>query len=62
MCGQIDYSEEMLLPKHECPSLLVLKYPLCCSTSWIQLKDFFLSDKYLSTLSEVGLEIIKEET
>lgn len=58
LCGKIGHSEDFKGLKHTCPPLLFQKYPLCCSTSWVQLRDFFLSDKYLDTLSEVGVEVI----
>ncbi|MBY8999718.1 MAG: hypothetical protein KGD64_02280 [Candidatus Heimdallarchaeota archaeon] len=61
LCGKIDYSEDFKGSKHACPPLLFQKYPLCCSTSWIQLKEFFLLEKYLDTLSEVGVEVISEQ-
>ncbi|MHA1346358.1 MAG: hypothetical protein ACTSVO_02260 [Candidatus Heimdallarchaeaceae archaeon] len=60
LCGKIAEPETFTRGTHTCPPLLFQKQPICCSTSWIQLKDFFLSQKYLETLSTVGVEIISE--
>ena len=58
LCGKIASSDSFTQDKHTCPPLLLQKQPICCSTSWIKLRDFFLTDKYLETLSEVGVEVI----
>ena len=58
LCGKISTSDGFKQDRHTCPPLLFQQHPICCSTSWIKLRDFFLSDKYLETLSEVGVEVI----
>ncbi|GAH87306.1 unnamed protein product, partial [marine sediment metagenome] len=58
LCGKIATVDSFTLDKHTCPPLLFQKHPICCSTSWIQLRDFFLTNKYLETLSEVGVEVV----
>ena len=50
LCGKIAASEDFTRITHACPHLLFQNQPICCSTSWFQLKGFFLSDKYLEIL------------
>ena len=61
LCGKIATPEAFAQGTHSCPPLLFQKQPICCSTSWVQLKDYFLSQKYLETLSDVGVEVISEK-
>ena len=58
LCGKIATVDSFTHDEHTCPPFLFQQHPICCSTSWIKLRDFFLSDKYLETLSEVGVEVI----
>lgn len=60
LCGKIATPTDFTRDMHSCPPLLFQKHPICCSTSWIKLRDFFLSNKYLETLSKVGVEVIDE--
>ena len=58
LCGRIERSEFFKTKEHTCPPLIFQNHPICCSTSWIQLREFFLSNMYLDTLAEVGVEVI----
>ena len=58
LCGKIDRPEAFKTREHKCPPLIFQNHPICCSTSWIQLREFFLTDTYLNTLAEVGVEVI----
>ncbi|MHA1551596.1 MAG: hypothetical protein ACTSUP_03535 [Candidatus Heimdallarchaeaceae archaeon] len=58
LCGKIAASEDFTRITHTCPHLLFQNQPICCSTSWFQLKGFFLSDKYLEILSVAGVEVV----
>jgi hypothetical protein len=60
LCGKIAAPADFTRNTHTCPPLLFQKHPICCSTSWMKLRDFFISNKYLETLYEVGVEVIDE--
>ena len=55
ICGKIDVPEEFYNTKHSCPEVVFHKVQVLVSTSWIQLKKFFLSGEYISVLKEVGI-------
>ena len=71
MCGEID-TVKKLTSDHMCIKKYTDKLdenqlanpkniPMMISTNWMKLKEFFLTDKHLMTLKELGIEIKIEE-
>ena len=71
MCGKID-TVKKLTTDHVCIKRYTDKLekdqlanpkniPMIISTSWMKLKEFFLTDKHLTTLKELGIEIKYKE-
>ncbi|MHA1346936.1 MAG: hypothetical protein ACTSVO_07860 [Candidatus Heimdallarchaeaceae archaeon] len=67
LCGEID-TVKKLTADHECIKDYTdklnedqlsnpKKIPMIISTSWIKLKEFFLTDRHTTTLKELGVEI-----
>lgn len=67
LCGEINTVKE-LKADHDCIKNYTDKLnedqlsnpkniPMIISTSWIKLKEFFLTDKHMSTLKKLGVEI-----
>ena len=54
-CGTIDAKESLDEKSHSCASGIG-KLPVIISTSWVVLKDFFLSDKYIKVLEKIGVK------
>ena len=59
LCGTIGTLEDFNFIAHECPLLIFQNLPMLISTSWVKLKDFFLTNEYLNVLREVGIKVIK---
>ncbi len=71
LCGEID-SVKNLTTNHDCIKDYTEKLneeqlanpkniPMIISTSWMKLKEFFLTNKHITTLKELGVEIKYEE-
>ncbi|MHA1219589.1 MAG: hypothetical protein ACTSSN_05420 [Candidatus Heimdallarchaeaceae archaeon] len=71
LCGEIDIVKN-LTTNHDCIKDYTEKLsedqlsnpkniPMIISTSWIKLKEFFLTNKHLTTLNELGVEIKYKE-
>ena len=71
LCGEID-SVKKLTPDHECIKEYTDKLnsdqlanpksiPMIISTSWMKLREFFLTDKHIKTLRDLGMEIKYKE-
>jgi hypothetical protein len=56
ICGKIDTPETFQNEHHLCPSVVFHKVQVLVSTSWIQLKKFFLNGEYKTVLKEIGIE------
>jgi len=56
-CGTIADKNELKEDTHKC-ALGFGKLPVIVSTSWIVLKDFFLTDRYVKSLQKLGVEPI----
>ena len=67
LCGEID-TVKKLTSNHDCIKDYTEKLtedhlsnpkniPMIISTSWIKLREFFLTDKHVATLKELGVEI-----
>ena len=56
ICGKIDVPEEFQNTLHQCPSEVFHKVQVLVSTSWVQLKNFFLNGEYKTILEEVGIK------
>jgi len=54
-CGTIDKKESLTDSKHHCASGID-KLPVIILTNWVILKNFFLSDEYISALQKIGVE------
>lgn len=71
LCGEIDTVKE-LTANHECIKDYTdklnddqlsnpKKIPMIISTSWMKLKEFFLTDRHTATLKELGIDIKYEK-
>lgn len=71
LCGEIDIVKN-LTTNHDCIKDYTEKLsedqlsnpkniPMIISTSWIKLKEFFLTNKHITTLNELGVEIKYKE-
>ena len=71
LCGEID-SVKNLTTNHECIKEYTDKLnveqlanpkniPMIISTSWMKLREFFLTEKHNETLKELGMEITYKE-
>ncbi len=60
LCGDIRYPEDFSKNNHKCSQLSSYDFPILVKTSWIKLKDFFLSQKCIEVLRE-GEQDIKEK-
>ena len=71
LCGEIDIVKN-LTTNHDCIKDYTEKssedqlsnpknIPMIISTSWIKLKEFFLTNKHITTLNELGVEIKYKE-
>ncbi|MHA1199538.1 MAG: hypothetical protein ACTSQF_09455 [Candidatus Heimdallarchaeaceae archaeon] len=54
-CGTINKREILNENNHSCSSTLG-NLPVIIQTSWVRLKDFFLSDEYIKLLDSAGIE------
>lgn len=54
-CGVIDKKDSLDETSHQC-SLGIGKLPVIIPTSWVVLKDFFLTDAYTQALHKLGVE------
>lgn len=55
-CGAIDTIHDLNEDTHKC-ALDFNKFPVLVTTSWIEMADFFLTDKYVKALQEIGVEL-----
>jgi len=71
LCGEIDTVKKLTI-NHECIKDYTEKLsedqlsnpksiPMIISTSWMKLKEFFLTSKHIETLGQLGVEIKYEE-
>ncbi|MCE7740972.1 MAG: hypothetical protein GOP50_00815 [Candidatus Heimdallarchaeota archaeon] len=51
-CGEINKKESM--NKHEC-ALEFKDFPILVQTSWYKLKQFFLTERYIQLMQDLGL-------
>lgn len=58
-CGTIADKDELKENTHKCASVFS-KLPVIITTSWIVLKDFFLSDRYIQSLQKLGVEPVSK--
>ena len=56
LCGEIRRLNGFVIRNHDCSPILYHNFPILVQTSWINLQDFFLSDKFLNLLRERGME------
>jgi hypothetical protein len=54
-CGAIDTIHDLNEDTHKC-ALDFNRFPVLVTTSWIEMADFFLTDKYLKALQKIGVE------
>jgi hypothetical protein len=58
-CGNIDTIDK-LTEKHSCARNLP-KFPVLVTTSWLRMREFFLSPKYVTVLQNIGVEPVVEK-
>ena len=54
-CGTIDAIQDLTEDTHKC-ALDFSRFPALVTTSWLEMADFFLSDKYIKALQKIGVE------
>ena len=54
-CGAIDTIHDLNEDTHKC-ALDFNRFPVLVTTSWIAMADFFLTDKYVEALQQIGVE------
>ena len=54
-CGAIDTIHDLNEDTHKC-ALDFNRFPVLVTTSWIEMADFFLTDKYILALQKIGVE------
>jgi hypothetical protein len=55
-CGAIESTTKLKKENHSC-AYSFKSFQVLVTTSWKKLEDFFLSDKYIEALKEIGVEI-----
>ena len=55
-CGAIDSTQNLKKEDHDC-SLSFKSFPVLVTTSWKLLGDFFLTNKYITALQQIGVEM-----
>ncbi len=54
-CGTIDKIQDLTEDTHKC-ALDFNRFPVLVTTSWLEMADFFLTDKYVKALQKIGVE------
>jgi len=54
-CGAIDTIHDLNEDTHKC-ALDFNRFPVLVTTSWIEMSNFFLTDKYVKALQKIGVE------
>ena len=54
-CGTIDTIQDLTEDTHKC-ALDFNRFPVLVTTSWLEMADFFLTDKYVKALQKIGVE------
>lgn len=56
-CGEINSTSKLSKESHRCTkSFDKLAFPYLVTTSWLKLRDFFLSGAYVDILQKIGVE------
>ena len=58
-CGTIDSIQDLTEDTHKC-ALDFNRFPVLVTTSWLEMADFFLTDKYINALQKIGVETERE--
>ena len=59
-CGAIDTTDNLKKDTHSC-ALDFKSFPVLVTTSWKLMGDFFLTNKYIKALQQIGVELGERE-